>query len=324
MPSNNLTEFILLGLPCSPRIQTFIYAVFQCVYIMSLFGNLIIIATTCTSHQLQTPMYFLLTSLAFLDIFFISSTVPKLLSILLSGNQVISLSGCLIQFYVYISLGGTEFFLLAAMSLDRYLAICHPLRYSAIMTRSHCRKLTIGSWVFGFLEGIPFVFLISQLQFCGRTLVINHYFCDASALLHLSCSETWVARNIIFGFASFTILSSFTATVSSYFFILLSIYGISSAGGRRKMFSTCSSHFIVVSISYGSCIFLYVRSGAFQPSSTEMAVSVFNSIFIPFLNPYIYTLRNQIIKNILKGLWKMNVQFCGHITQHYENKYFGE
>ncbi|OCT98060.1 olfactory receptor 6F1-like [Xenopus laevis] len=310
MPSNNLTKFILLGLPLSPWIQTCIYAVFQCVYILSLFGNIIITATTCTYHQLQTPMYFLLTSLAFLDILFISSTVPILLSILVGGNQVISLSGCLFQFYVYISLGGTEFFLLAAISLDRYLAICQPLKYSAIMTRDHCWRLAIGSWVFGFLQGIPFVFLITQLQFCSRTLVINHFFCDASALLHLSCSKTQVARNIIFGFASFTILSSFIATVSSYFFILLSIYGISSASGRKKLFSTCSSHFVVVSISYGSCIFLYVRFGESGPSSTEKAVSIFNSIFIPFLNTYIYTLRNHIIKNILKGLWRTNAWFC--------------
>ncbi|KAE8633792.1 hypothetical protein XENTR_v10002094 [Xenopus tropicalis] len=310
MLSNNLTEFILLGLPYSLRIQICIYAVFQCVYILSLFGNTIIIATTCTYRQLQTPMYYLLTSLALLDIFFISCTVPKLLSILVGGNQVISLSGCLLQSYMYISLGGTEFFLLAVMSLDRYLAICHPLRYSSIMTSSNCWRLAVGPWAFGFLEGIPFVFLISQLQFCSRTLAINHFFCDASALLHLSCSQTQVARNIIFGFASLTILSSFIVTVSSYFFILLSIYGISSMSGRRKMFSTCSSHFVVVSISYGSCIFLYVRSGESGHSNTEKAVSIFNSIFIPFLNPYIYTLRNQTIKNILKELWRMNIRLC--------------
>ncbi|OCT98061.1 olfactory receptor 6F1 [Xenopus laevis] len=310
MPSNNLTEFILLGLPCSPRIQTCIFAVFQCVYILSLFGNIIIIATTCTSHQLQTPMYFLLTSLAFLDIFFISSTVPKLLSILVGGNQVISLPGCLLQLYVYISLGGTEFFLLAAMSLDRYLAICQPLRYSAIMSNDNCWRLIVGSWAFGFLDSIPFIFLISHLQFCSRPLVINHFFCDAPALFLLSCSDTRVAQNVLFGFATPTILTSFIVTVSSYFFILLSIYRISSAHGRRKMFSTCSSHFVVVSIVYGSCIFLYIRPDESGSSSTVKAVSIFNSIFLPFLNPYIYTLRNEIIKNILKRLWRTNVRLC--------------
>ncbi|KAE8633797.1 hypothetical protein XENTR_v10002099 [Xenopus tropicalis] len=310
MLSNNLTEFILLGLPYSPLIQTCIYVVFQCIYILSLLGNATIIATTCTYRQLQTPMYYLLTSLAFLDIFFISSTVPKLLSILMGGSQVISLYGCLLQFYVYMSLGGTEFFLLAAMSLDRYLAICHPLRYSAIMTSDNCRRLTVGSWAFGFLNSIPFMILISQFQFCKRPAVINHFFCDASALLHLSCSDTRVARNMLFGLAASTILSSFIVTVSSYFFILLSIYGISSPHGRRKLFSTCSSHFVVVSIIYGTCIFLYVRSGESGPSSTGKVVSIFNSIFIPFLNPYIYTLRNKILMNILKGLWRKNVRLC--------------
>ncbi|KAE8633794.1 hypothetical protein XENTR_v10002096 [Xenopus tropicalis] len=310
MLSNNLTEFILLGLPYSPRIQTCIYVVFQCVYILSLFGNIIIIATTCTYRQLQTPMYFFLTSLAFLDIIFISSTVPKLLSILMGGSQVISLPGCLLQFYMYISLGGTEFFLLAAISLDRYLAICHPLRYSAIMTSDNCRRLTVGSWAIGFLDSIPFMILISQFQFCKRPAVINHFFCDASPLLHLSCSDTRVARNILFGIAAPTILSSLIVTVSSYFFILLSIYGNSSPQGRKKMFSTCSSHFVVVLITYGSCIFLYVRSGESGPSSAVKAVSIFNSIFIPFLNPYIYTLRNQMIVNIIKRLWRKNVRLC--------------
>ncbi|OCU01530.1 olfactory receptor 6F1 [Xenopus laevis] len=310
MPSTNLTEFILLGLPYRRRIQTCVFAVFLCVYILSLFGNLIIIAITCTYRQLQTPMYFFLTSLAFLDILFISSTVPKLLSILVGGNQVISLSGCLIQLYVYISLGGTEFFLLAAMSIDRYLAICHPLRYSAIMSSDNCRKLIVGSWAFGFLDHILSVFLISQLKFCRISSIINHFFCDASALLHLSCSDTWVVRNVLFGSAIPTILGSFIVTVSSYFFILLSIYGISSAQGRRKMFSTCSSHFVVVSIVYGSCIFLYIRTDESRSSSTEKAVSVFNSIFLPCLNPFIYTLRNEMIKNILKGFWRTNVRLC--------------
>ncbi|KAM4707014.1 olfactory receptor 2AP1-like [Discoglossus pictus] len=262
-----------------------------------------IIVAIHLNQQLKIPMYYFLGSLASLDLWFISATVPKILANLVSGNRAISQSCCFLQFYIYVASGGTEFYQLAFMSLDRYIAICHPLRYTSLMTNSLCWKLIIGSWIFGILEFMPAVILMSQLQWCSKVNIINHFFCDGSALLHLSCSDFFIVESIIFGVASFAILSSLMLNLSSYCCILSCIFTISSSSGRRKTFSTCSSHLIVVLITYGSCIFLYVRPAGSTSSTTEKAVAVFNSILGPFFNPFIYTLRNQMFRNILSSIY---------------------
>ncbi|KAM4707013.1 olfactory receptor 2AP1-like [Discoglossus pictus] len=261
-----------------------------------------IIAAIHLHQQLKIPMYYFLGSLASLDLWFISATVPKILANLVSGNRAISQSCCFLQFYIYVASGGTEFYQLAFMSLDRYIAICHPLRYTTLMTNPLCCKLIIGSWIIGNLEVIPAVILMSKLQWCSKVNIINHFFCDGSALLHLSCSNSYVVEGIIFGVGSFAILSSLMLNLTSYCCILSCIFTISTSSGRKKAFSTCSSHLIVVLITYGSCIFLYVRPAGSTSSTTEKAVAVFNSIVGPFLNPFIYTLRNQMFKNILRGI----------------------
>ncbi|KAM8960628.1 olfactory receptor 2AP1-like [Pelodytes ibericus] len=305
MFTHNQTEFILLGFMLSTQIQKYVFVALMLVYILSLLGNLLIIAAICLDQHLQTPMYFFLSSLAFMDIFFISTTAPKLLSILAIDNRTISQSDCLLQFYFYVSFGGTEFCLLALMSFDRYLAICHPLRYSTIMTHHFCWKLIISSWIVGFLEFIPTVYLISQFDWCGRQSFINHFFCDGSALLHASCSDTYVAELMIFWLASFAILGSLISSLSSYCCILLSIFKLSSSKSRNKTFSTCSSHLLVLLISYGSCIFIYVRPAGSTPASTEKTVAVFNSILGPCLNPFIYTLRNHMVKKTVRDLCRL-------------------
>ncbi|KAM4707015.1 olfactory receptor 2AP1-like [Discoglossus pictus] len=308
MISHNQTQFILLGFSASLQIQICIFSLLLPVYFLSLLGNLAIIASICLCQYLHTPMYYFLGSLAFLDIWFISCTVPKVLITLLSGNKAISQIGCLMQFYIYVSVGGTEFYHLALMSLDRYLAICNPLRYSTLMTNPLCWKLIISSWIFGFLEFIPAVLLVSQLQWCSSVTTINHFFCDGSALLHMSCSYTNVVEAIIFGVASFAILSSLIPNISSYCCILSCIFAMSSSSGRRKTFSTCSSHLIVVLLAYGSCIFIYVRPAGSMSSGSEKVVAVFNSILSPFLNPFIYTLRNQIFKKLFRDLFRVSVK----------------
>ncbi|KAM4707012.1 olfactory receptor 6C1-like [Discoglossus pictus] len=305
MAFHNQTQFILLGFPSLPKVQASISVVLLCVYLLCLFGNIVIIFAVCIGQHLHTPMYYFLSNLASLDILFITTTVPKLLSTMMNDNSVISLNNCLLQFYFYYSLGGTEFCFLALMSLDRYLAICQPLRYNTIMTNQFCWRLITGSWIYGFLEFIPAVVYLSKQHWCRRFSIINHFFCDGSALLKLSCSDTYVAicEYMILGFASFTILSSFISTLTSYCCILSSIFAMSSSSGRKKTFSTCSSHLIAVSIIYGSCIFIYVRPAGTMSSNIEKIVAVLNSIFIPFLNPFIYTLRNQMVKKALREFW---------------------
>ncbi|KAM3936744.1 olfactory receptor 6C3-like [Leptodactylus fuscus] len=239
-------------------------------------GNLLTITATSIDQKLQTPMYFFLRSLASLDILFISSTVPKLLSTIVTSDKSISLNGCLVQLYIYVSAGGTVFYTLGLLSIDRYLAICHPLWYNTIMTGQFCWRTVACLWVFGFLEFIPAILLMSGLHWCSGNNVIDHFFCDGSALLHLSCSDTQVVQILFFSFACFSILSSIIPTISSYCFIISSILKISSSTGRRKTFSTCSSHFLAVMVTYGSCIFIYVCHSGTMPSKSGKTVAVFN------------------------------------------------
>ncbi|XP_073527058.1 olfactory receptor 6C3-like [Phyllobates terribilis] len=306
--SYNLTHFILVGFTHDSVLKTYVCAALIIIYSLSFLGNFLTIITTSIDMQLQTPMYFFLRSMATLDILFISSTVPKLLAVLVSSNKAISLNSCLLQLYIYVSAGGTVFYTLGLLSIDRYLAICQPLHYSKIMTSQVCWKIVSCLWIFGFLEFIPAILLMSHLQWCKRN-VIDHFFCDGSALLHLSCSDTHVVQILFFYFACFAILSSLIPTVSSYCFIISSILRISSSTGRRKTFSTCSSHFIAVVITYGSCIFIYIRHAGATPSRSGTTIAILNSILGPFLHPFIYTLRNQVVVNSLRRMCRKLVLF---------------
>ncbi|KAG9468020.1 hypothetical protein GDO78_013881 [Eleutherodactylus coqui] len=303
MISYNLTYFVLAGFTLNPALKITAVTTLIPVYILSLIGNLLTIMTTSMDRQLQAPMYFFLRSLASLDILFISSTVPKLLSILVSSDKAISLNGCLLQLYIYISSGATVFHTLGLLSIDRYLAICHPLRYNTIMNSQVCWRIVACTWIFGFLEFLPAILLMSRLHWCSGNNVIDHFFCDGSAVLHLSCSATHVAQIVFFSVACCTILSSFIPTIFSYCFIISSILHISSSAGRRKTFSTCSSHFVAVLLSYGSCIFIYIYNAGTAPSKSGKTVAIFNSILTPFLHPFIYTLRNQIVLTSLRRVF---------------------
>ncbi|KAG8534867.1 hypothetical protein GDO81_030069 [Engystomops pustulosus] len=250
-------------------------------------------------------MYFFLRNLATVDIIFISSTVPKLLSVLVSTDKTISLSGCLLQLYFYLSAGCTVFYTLGVLSIDRYLAICHPLKYNTIMTSEVCWRIVPCIWILGFLEFFPVILLMSRLHWCSNN-IIDHFFCDGSVLLHLSCSDTYLIEIMFFYFASFSILSSFISTILSYCFIISSIFRISSSAARKKTFSTCSSHFIAVILAYGSCILIYVRPAGVTLLGSGKTVAIFNSILTPFLHPFIYSLRNRVVVTSLKRIIKRN------------------
>ncbi|KAM4808011.1 olfactory receptor 6F1-like [Rhinophrynus dorsalis] len=295
--STNQT-FILMGFILGPGMQTCIFLVFLVIYSMSLIGNIAIIAAILLGKHLHNPMYFFLSSLAILDIFFISCTVLKLLIILGSDNKAISLTDCIIQLYFYMSLGCIEFNSLAVMSVDRYIAISQPLRYHSIMTKKISLWLILLSWVLGFFPFIYPIVLLSHLSFCGP-FELNHFFCECSALVKISCSDTRFFDLIFSTSAAFIVLSSFTVTAVSYSHILTTIMRIPSSSGKRKAFSTCASHFIGVSLAYGTVMFLYVRSVESSSPELNKVVTILNSILTPLSNPFIYTLRNKQVQKVL-------------------------
>ncbi|KAG9461744.1 hypothetical protein GDO78_015870 [Eleutherodactylus coqui] len=297
----NQTEFYLTGFSTNSVLRMAMSTALILVYIVSLSGNLLTILITSLDQHLQTPMYFFLRSLATSDILFISTTVPKLLSILLSGSNIITLHGCLLQLYMYLSVGCTIFYTLGLLSIDRYIAIFHPLQYLTIMNSQVCWRFAFGQWILGFVAFTPLLLLISRLHWCNRN-VIDHFFCDGSTLLHLSCSDTHVVEEIYFGFTTLTIIISFIPTLSSYCFIISAVCHISSSTGKSKMFSTCSSHLIVVGMGYGSCIFIYICSSETTPSFALKTVAVFNSILCPALHPLLYSLRNQATMTSIRSI----------------------
>uniref|UniRef100_A0A8C2PIU0 Olfactory receptor n=1 Tax=Capra hircus TaxID=9925 RepID=A0A8C2PIU0_CAPHI len=238
-------------------------------------------------------MYYFLRNVAVLEIWFTSVIFPKMLTNILTGNRTISLAGCFLQSFLYFFLGTTEFFLLAVMSFDRYVAICNPLRYVTIMSKRVSVQLVLSSWVTGFFIIIVPTFLTIQQPFCGPN-IIDHFFCDSFPLPELVCADTSLIKLLGFILANVSLLGTLSMTATCYGHILHTILHIPSAKERQKAFSTCSSHITVVSLFYGSCIFMYVRSGkGGQGEDRNKLVALLNTVVTPVLNPFIYTLRNK-------------------------------
>ncbi|XP_026579662.1 olfactory receptor 6B1-like [Pseudonaja textilis] len=302
MEVNNQTRvqmFILLGFPTVLELQRLLFVVFLCIYIVTLVENTMIIILTRTNTHLQKPMYLFLSHLSFLETWYISVTVPKLLINFLATDKSISYSGCMVQLYFFISLACTECVLLAVMAYDRYVAICHPLRYPVIMTSQVCLQLAVGSWFTGFLISMLKFFFISRLNFCGPN-IINHFFCDISPLLNLSCTDRTVAEMVDFVFALLILLIPLSVTMGSYAFIIGAVLHIPTYQGKRKAFSTCASHLTVVIIFYSATLFMYARPRRIHSFNMNKLVSVVYTIVTPMLNPCIYCLRNQDVKEALK------------------------
>ncbi|KAM6154238.1 olfactory receptor 6C6-like [Erethizon dorsatum] len=292
-------EFILLGLTDDPLLQTIIFLFLFFNYILSLMGNLIIIVLTLLDSRLKTPMYFFLRNFSFLEISFTTVCIPRFLISILTGDKTISYSGCAAQLFFFFLLGVTEFYLLAAMSYDRYVAICKPLHYPNIMNSKVCYQLMLSSWATGFLVIFPPLLWGLKLDFCASK-VIDHFLCDTSPILQISCTDTRFIELTNFVLAVMTLLVTFLLVVLSYTFILKTILKFPSVQQRRKAFSTCSSHMVVVSITYGSCIFMYVKPPAKERVTLTKGVAVLNTSVAPLLNPFIYTLRNEQVKEALK------------------------
>uniref|UniRef100_A0A8C6CP17 Olfactory receptor n=1 Tax=Moschus moschiferus TaxID=68415 RepID=A0A8C6CP17_MOSMO len=295
-----VTQFILRGLSDACELQMLLFLGLLLTYLLTLLGNLLIVVLTLMDRRLHNPMYYFLRNFAVLEIWFTSVIFPKMLANILTGDRTISLAGCFLQLFLYFFLGTTEFFLLAVMSFDRYVAICNPLHYVTIMSKRVCVKLVLSSWITGFLLNIIPGFLTFQQPFCGPN-IIDHFFCDSFPLLELICADTSLIELLGFILANVSLLGTLSVTATCYGYILHTILHIPSAKERRKAFSTCFSHIIVVSLFYGSCIFMYVRSGkGGQGEDRNKVVALLNTVVTPVLNPFIYTLRNKQVKQVFR------------------------
>uniref|UniRef100_A0A8C0GGV1 Olfactory receptor n=1 Tax=Chelonoidis abingdonii TaxID=106734 RepID=A0A8C0GGV1_CHEAB len=302
----NVREFILLGFPGSRYMQISLFLLFLFMYLLTLMGNITIISLVGTHRRLHTPMYFFLCNLSFLDIWFTTEYIPKTLALLVSQSKTISFPSCLLQMYFIFSLGCTEYLLLAVMAYDRYVAICHPLRYSSIMNSTLSIQLALGSWASSFLTISVLAFLITRLPFCDST-IINHFFCDVDSWIELSCTDTRLVEMVYIAICFIVVLGSCAIILVSYIYIISTVLRIPSAQAWRKAFSTCSSHLIVVGLWYLTGSFQYTKPSSDSSVALDEMFSVQYNILTPVLNPIMYSLKKKEVKRALGkilGTWK--------------------
>lgn len=300
----NLTtvkEFLLLGFGNLHGLQFFLFGIFLGMYVVTLLGNLLILIIISLDRNLQTPMYFFLSNFSFLEIWYTTSIAPKMLQTLLVGPKVISFVGCVVQFYFFGSMAVAECFLLAAMSYDRYLAICSPLQYPSLMSLHTCVLLASGSWLGGFLTPVVTVAMTFQLPFCA-TYKIDHFFCDLAPVLKLACSDTEIVEKTTFLLASFVTMVPFVLTVASYIHIVAAVLRIPSAAGKQRAFSTCSSHLTVVTLYYGTLGTVYAVPTATRAAVLNKIFSLFYTVVTPMVNPIVYSLRNKDVQKAVRRL----------------------
>ena len=284
--------------------QMLLFGLFSLFYVLTLLGNGVILGLISLDPRLHTPMYFFLSHLAIVDISYASNNVPKMLVNLLNKKNTISFVPCIMQTFLYMAFAHTECLILVVMSHDRYVAICHPLRYSVIMSWRVCTVQAVASWTCGSLLALVHVGLILRLPFCGPH-EINHFFCEILSVLKLACADTWLNQVVIFLACVFILLGPLCLVLGSYVRILAAILRIQSAEGRRKAFSTCSSHLCVVGLFFGSAIVMYMSPKSRHPEEQQKILSLFYSLFNPMLNPLIYSLRNKEVKGAFRRvLWK--------------------
>lgn len=297
-------EFILLGFGVTQLNRLLILTIFTILYILTLTENITIIVLVLLDTQLaKLPMYILLGNFSWLEMCYVTATVPRMLFDLPLPHGVISFHACFFQFYVFFSLGATECLFLSAMALDRYLAICHPLRYPQLMSHDSCYSLVAACWVFGFLWNAIPVTLISNLSFCGSN-IIDHFVCDPGPILSLACPPLGNVPRTMEIFTNTLIIGNICFVALSYSMVTITLMKISSQGSHRKAFSTISVHLLVVTVFYGSVVAMYLTPGGEGQSEVTKVVTIFYTAFTPFLNPLIYCLRNDQVKESMGRLLK--------------------
>ncbi|XP_050774850.1 olfactory receptor 49-like [Gopherus flavomarginatus] len=296
-----VVEFIIVGLSNDHHVNIILFVVLSVVFFLTVMGNIAVVTVSLVDHRLQWPMYLFLRNFSLLEICFSLVIMPRFLYSLLTERKSISLPGCFLQLLLFFVLGSCIFFHVGMMSFDRYMAICHPLRYGTIMNGRVCFQLVLGCWVMSLLIMFPPAFMAILVPFCGPN-VINHFYCDTAALLQLSCIDTGHIEVMLLLSTSLLILGNFTVTIISYGCIVSTIIRIPSTTGRKKAFSTCSAHLLVVLILYSSSIFRYVRRSQRGAQEFDKFVAFFFSVVAQLFNPYIYALRNEQVKQALKDI----------------------
>ncbi|CAI9176618.1 unnamed protein product [Rangifer tarandus platyrhynchus] len=301
---SRVTEFVLLGLSSSLELQLFLFLIFLLFYMAIVLGNLLIVVTVrADTHLLQSPMYYFLGHLSFIDLCLSCVTVPKMLGDFLREGKIISFSGCLAQIYFLHFLGASEMFLLTAMAYDRYVAICNPLHYLTVMSRQLCFRMVFACWCGGFVHSVTQVTLVIQLPFCGPNRLDNFY-CDVPQVVKLACTDTYVVELLMVSNSGLLTLLCFLGLLASYAVILCRVHG-SSSEGKSKAVSTCTTHIIVIFLMFGPGIFIYTRP--FRAFPADKVISLFHTVIFPLLNPVIYTLRNQEVKASVKRLFSQHL-----------------
>uniref|UniRef100_A0A8C0GX58 Olfactory receptor n=1 Tax=Chelonoidis abingdonii TaxID=106734 RepID=A0A8C0GX58_CHEAB len=292
-------EFFLVGFPDLKRFHLLLFSLLLFTYLLILGGNAVILMLIRANPHLHVPMYYFVAILSFLEVWYTTVTIPKMLANLLDSRKPISYRGCLLQVYFFHALGITEACLLTAMAYDRYLAICKPLHYPFAMTPKICLWLAAGCWACGFMWPVPEIILLSTLPLC-RAHRIEHLFCDFPSLLSLACAD--VNQIVMISTSVLVLLVPFSFILVAYVHIIVAVLRSHSTQGRTKAFSTCASHITVVALFYGTAIFVYLRPQSKSSKDQDKYLSLLYGAVTPVLNPLIYSLRNKDVKEALRKL----------------------
>ncbi|XP_053112269.1 olfactory receptor-like protein OLF1 [Hemicordylus capensis] len=304
--STSVTEFILQGFTGHPKGQISLFLIFLIIYLFTLLGNLGMVALIRQSPLLHSPMYFFLTHFSLMDACITSTIAPPMLLNFLLERKAISYSGCILQFFMFCAFTDVEAFILVIMAYDRYVAICRPLSYTAIMSKPLCMWLLTGAYIGGVVNSLIHTCASLRLSYCGKNSV-NHFFCDLAALMALACSDTSLNELLLLTFGTFVEAFNIVAIITSYAFIITAIVRMHSTEGRLKAFSTCASHLTTFALFHGTILYMYFRPTSSFSMDTDKGVSLFYTLIIPMLNPLIYSLRNKEVQDALRKLIGKNL-----------------
>ncbi|KAM4870534.1 olfactory receptor 2L13-like [Urocitellus parryii] len=291
-------DFTLLGLFPQNQTGLLLLLLIIFVFVLACLGNSGMTALIFLDPRLHTPMYFLLSQLSLMDLMYISSTVPKMAINFLSGQKSISFLGCGVQSFFFLTMAGSEGLILASMAYDHFVAICHPLHYPIRMSKRVCLKMILGSWTLGSINSVSHTFYILHLPYC-RSRAINHFLCDVPAMVHLACMDTWVYEYMVFVSTGLFLLLPFLGITVSYGRVLYAVFHMRSKEGRKKAFTTCSTHLTVVTFYYAPFVYTYLRPKTFRSPAEDKILAVFYTILTPMLNPIIYSLRNKEVLGVM-------------------------